>query len=90
MIVLLILQRFILSFLRIFELLFIVRVIISWIPSAQMSSFGSLIYSITEPVLAPIRAVLHKIPALRDLPIDFSVLVAYLLVDVLRTVIFYI
>ncbi len=88
--IVLILQRFILTFLRIFELLFIVRVIISWIPSAQMSSFGSFIYSITEPVLAPIRAVLHKIPALRDLPLDFSVLVAYLLVDVLRMIILYI
>ena len=88
--IILILQRFVLTFLRIFELLFIVRVIISWIPSAQMSSFGGFIYSITEPVLAPIRTVLHKIPALRDLPIDFSVLVAYLLVDVLRTIILYI
>ena len=82
------LQRFIDSFLGIFELLLIVRVIISWIPSAQMSSIGGVIYSITEPILAPIRAVLHKIPALASLPIDFSVLVAYLLIDVLRAVIF--
>ena len=85
-----ILQRFILAVLRIYELLFIVRAILSWIPPAQGSGFSYFLHSVTEPILAPIRAVLFKIPFFARLPIDMSLLVAYLLIDVLRAVVLYI
>ncbi len=85
-----ILQRFILALLRIYELLFIVRAILSWIPPAQGSGFSYFLHSVTEPILAPIRAVLHKIPFFANLPIDLSVLVAFLLIDVVRMGVFYI
>lgn len=83
-----ILLRFVDTLLRIYELLFLVRAILSWIPPAQGSGFSYFLHSVTEPILAPIRTVLHKIPFLAGLPIDLSVLVAYLLIDVLRTIVF--
>ncbi|MBR3848477.1 MAG: YggT family protein [Oscillospiraceae bacterium] len=85
-----ILQRFILTVLRIYELLFIVRAILSWIPPAQGSGFSYFLHSVTEPILAPIRKVLFKIPFFASLPIDLSVLVAFFLIDIVRTVVFYI
>ena len=84
MIIIELLKRVIFTLLRVYEILFIVRAIMSWFPMAQGSSISFFLYSVTEPVLAPIRKVLHKIPALASLPIDFSILVAFLLIDVLR------
>ena len=83
-----ILRRFVLALLRIYELLFIVRAILSWIPQIQGSGLSYFLHSVTEPVLAPIRKVLFKIPFFAGIPIDFSILVAFLLIDVVRTVIF--
>jgi len=77
-------QMFAGVFLHIYELLFVVRVFISWIPISRGNKLFELIYAATEPVLAPIRALLYKIPGVSGLPIDFSVLVAYIIIDVLR------
>ncbi|MBR5543818.1 MAG: YggT family protein [Oscillospiraceae bacterium] len=90
MVILALLRTFIATLLRVYELLFIARAILSWFPMATLGGLMSFIYAVTEPVLAPIRALLMKIPALASMPIDFSVLVAFLLIDVLRTIIFYI
>ena len=81
------LARFVITLLRVYELLFVVRAIMSWFPMAQGGGFSYFLYSVTEPVLAPIRNVLHRIPALANIPIDFSVLVAFLLIDILRTLV---
>ena len=86
MIIIDILRRVVLALLRIYELLFIVRAIMSWFPTAA-GSFTYFLHTATEPVLAPIRSVLHKIPGLEGFPIDFSVLVAFILIDVLRMII---
>ena len=84
------LQRFVSSLLRIYELLLIARAILSWFPMVQGNAIDAFLYNVTEPVLAPIRNVIWKIPFLANMPIDFSILVAFLLIDVLRTIIFYI
>ncbi|MBE6912966.1 MAG: YggT family protein [Ruminococcaceae bacterium] len=78
------LRTFILAILRAYELLFIVRAILSWFPMMELGGIMSFIYSVTEPVLAPIRSMLHRVPFLRDFPLDFSIIVAYILIDVIR------
>ncbi|MBQ2840918.1 MAG: YggT family protein [Oscillospiraceae bacterium] len=84
------LRTFMVTLLRAYELLFIVRAILSWFPMLQSGALINFLYSVTEPILAPIRNVLQKIPFLQGIPLDFSVLVAFLLIDILRTIIFYI
>jgi len=79
---------FIGALLRAYELLFIVRAILSWFPMASLGGISEFLYNVTEPILAPIRAVLWKIPFLRELPLDFSILVAFILIDLIRTVIY--
>ena len=81
------LRMFVFAFLGIYEYLFIARAIISWFPMLHGNPIVELLYSITEPVLAPIRALLWKIPGMADLPLDFSLLVAYLLIEILRRII---
>ncbi len=59
-----------------------VRVIMSWVPMRLPSGLNDLVWNVTEPVLAPIR---------RYLPIaggmDFSPLIALLLIQILVSVI---
>lgn len=44
---------------------------------------ASFIYTVTEPVLIPIRRKLEQIEILQDIPVDLSVLVAMLLLTLL-------
>ena len=81
-------QMFVGTVLRVYELLFIVRAILSWFPTMNLGGIMEFLYAVTEPILAPIRKVLQQIPFLQGLPIDFSVLVAFLLIDILRGMFF--
>lgn len=81
-------RMFIAALLSAYELLFIARAILSWFPMANLGGVMSFLYTVTEPVLAPIRSVLWRIPFLRELPIDFSVLVAFIIIDIIRNIIF--
>ena len=67
----------------ILELLILVRAITSWFPLEDDSPVLNFLYLTTEPILAPIRALLDRIPFMRNLPIDASTLVAYLLLSIL-------
>ncbi len=81
------LLSFLLALIRVCELLLVARAIISWFPSFHNSPIVGLLYSLTEPLLAPIREWLQKIPALQGFPFDFSILVVFLLLDILRMII---
>ncbi len=61
------------------QLLIMIRAITSWFPIDEESAFMNFLYFMTEPLLAPLRAILERIPLLRDLPIDASSLVAMIL-----------
>ena len=61
------------------------RVLLSWVPSMQGSKLSVLIYSVTEPFMAPIRNLLSKTP-LGSGMMDFSALFAMLFLRLLRNV----
>ncbi len=73
----------VLIIISILELLILVRAITSWFPLDDDSPLLNFLYLATEPILAPIRALLELIPFMRNLPIDASTLVAYLLLTIL-------
>ncbi len=62
---------------RLFNLLILVRVLLSWVPSARDGALGQFIYAVTEPILGPIRSV---IPAVGGL--DLSPMAAMVLLEV--------
>lgn len=68
--------------LNIYFFAFIVLVIVSWIAPHNHNPAISLLSSITEPVLAPIRRVLPPMGGL-----DFSVMVALLIIYILKILI---
>lgn len=68
----------------ILNILLLIRVVISWI--SMDNAFTRAVYSVTEPILAPIRRAIY--PLTRNFPIDFSVIIAYFLIRLLRDILF--
>ncbi len=60
------------------------RAILSWFLPGNDNAVTEFLYTITEPVIMPVRTVLEKIEAIRDLPIDISFFVTYLLLILLQ------
>ena len=61
------------------------RVVLSWIrvtPSSPLYPVVTILYQITEPILAPIRRVLPRMGAL-----DLSPMVALILISVIQRII---
>ncbi len=71
---------------RVIEFLILVRVLLSWIPINRNNSIISLVYTLTEPVLAPIRNLLFKSPlGGSGMMLDFSPIIACILLDLIRS-----
>ncbi|MBQ3055316.1 MAG: YggT family protein [Oscillospiraceae bacterium] len=77
--------RFLFVFIRLFELFFVGRVIISWLPLDYSNPIVRFLYTFTEPVLAPIRNFLLRFRFFQSLPIDFSPLLVFVLLDIIRS-----
>ena len=75
------------ALINVYEFMLIARALISWFPIDMGNPIVSFLYSMTEPVLAPVRNLLFKIPALRNIPIDFSVIVVFMLLSIVRGII---
>lgn len=63
--------------------LIFVRCIFSWFPGAEESRIGSLLVTLTEPALAPVRRLLMRFEFARNLPVDLSPIVAFLIITFL-------
>ena len=57
------------------------RVIISWLNVSSANPIASVIYQITEPILAPLRRILPKVGML-----DFSPMVAIFIIILVQRV----
>ena len=79
--------RIIFVLFRLFELFLLGRVIISWLPLDYSIPIVRFLYTFTEPILAPIRNFLFRFRFFQSLPIDFSPLLAYLLIDIVWSVV---
>ena len=66
------------TFFKVLEFLIFARVILSWIPIGRNNSIVQLLYTLTEPILSPIRSLLDKSP-LGGMMLDFSAWFAMIL-----------
>lgn len=64
----------------IIDFVLLIRIILSWIPISR-NTFVNLIYSLTEPLLYPIRKLLNKSPLSDGLMIDFSPVVLVIILS---------
>jgi len=68
------------------ELAILARVIISWLPIPKENQLINILYQITEPILAPIRSALERSAFGRNMMMDFSPVVAFLLISLVRSI----
>lgn len=69
---------------NIIEFAIIIRCFLSWFPVNRNNPVISLIYTFTEPVLAPIRNMIAKSPlGSASMQLDFSPIFAFLLLGVI-------
>ncbi len=61
------------------EICFLIRAVLSWFPIREDHPILLFVAMITEPIVAPVRALLDRLGWFRNLPIDMSFFVAYLL-----------
>ena len=73
--------NFIRTLAYILNILILIRVLLSWVPSAQNNRLAALIFEITDPIIAPIRRMLPSLAGL-----DFSPFIALLLIGMAEQV----
>lgn len=66
------------------EWLLIFRALASWFTQVQQSRIGELLYTVTEPIVAPFRSLLMRFSSLRSMPLDFSPLLAFFVLELLK------
>ncbi len=73
--------------LQIIQYAILIRVIVSWLPFPKDNQFIRLLYQITDPVLMPIRNMIERTSWGRNMMIDFSPIIAFLILGVLINII---
>lgn len=74
--------RMLLSAVRIYEILLVIRCILSWFPGLY-NGFTVFVYKMTEPILLPIRNLIFRLMRGRMIMIDLSPIVVFLLIDII-------
>jgi len=77
-------------FFKILEYLIIIRVLMSWFPNARYSGFGNVIYTLTEPVLGPVKRMMDKSPLGGGMMLDFSPVIALFILQIIQIILLYI
>ena len=77
-----VIKSFVLIFLSVIQLAMLLRAILSWFVMGG-GKFTNFLYAVTEPFIAPVRALFEKMNWLQNSPIDFSFMVTYLLISFL-------
>lgn len=70
----------------IIDSLILVRVLLTFFPTLQSSRISYFIYQMTEPILAPCRAILDKLGLGMGM-IDFSPILAFIILNILQKLI---
>lgn len=78
-----VLELAVLLFLEVMGYVIVIRSLLSWFASED-SKVLAFCYTVSEPVIAPVRSLLNRIPALEESIIDFSPVVAFLFLTIIR------
>lgn len=71
---------------RLIDSLILVRVLLSFFPTLMTSKIADFVYQLTEPVMAPCRALLDRL-GLGNGMFDFSPILAFVLLDIISGII---
>lgn len=60
-----------------------VRAILSWFPSGSEGVLDNFVFTLTEPFIVPVRALLERIEWVRNAPVDISFFITFLIISLL-------
>ncbi len=69
------------------EICMLIRAVLSWLPIKDDNVFLLFVMMVTEPIVAPVRALFEKMGWFQNIPIDVSFFAAYLLLTVVSAVV---
>ncbi|PKM50268.1 MAG: YggT family protein [Firmicutes bacterium HGW-Firmicutes-7] len=73
------------KFLYILEVFILIRVVVSWLPIGRDNPLIEFLYTVTEPILSPIRKMIDKsIFGGKGQVFDLSPLIAYFILQLLH------
>ena len=72
-------------FFYVLEILIFVRILLSWFPMGYNSAIGRFLYTMTEPILGPVRDMVNKSPLGGGYGLDFSPIFALILMRLVQT-----
>lgn len=65
-----------------------VRAVMSWFPGGSDSVIGTVAYTVTEPLVIPVRKLLDRFESVKNFPIDMSFFVTFLLLSIIASLLF--
>ena len=68
------------------QLLMLGRAILSWLPLEEENPVENFLFSLTEPVIAPVRALIDRIGWFEGLPIDTAFFITFFLLSGLTAI----
>ncbi len=68
------------------EFLMMGRAILSWLPMDDDNPVEEFLYTVTEPIIMPVRAVLEYFGLFQSMPIDMSFLITFILLSILEMI----
>ncbi|MBQ5800658.1 MAG: YggT family protein [Clostridia bacterium] len=74
------LLRAFVSFLR--TIMFL-RAILSWFPAGRESRFSEFCFVVTEPIIAPVRAILSHFRYFDGMPFDIAFFITFIILSML-------
>ena len=74
------------ALLSVVQLCFLVRAILSWLPLSDDNPLITFTAMVTEPIILPVRALFDRFGWFRDFPLDMPFFVAFILVNLVGSV----
>ena len=65
------------------QFLMFARAILSWLPMDEDNPIEDFLYTVTEPVIMPVRSVIEHFGWFEGLPIDMSFFITFILLSFL-------
>ena len=74
------------TLLYVLEITMFLRALLSWFPIDEESRLMSFLYTVTEPVIQPVRALLYRLNLFPNSPLDVSFFITYIIIAILSVV----
>lgn len=81
-------KTFVSGIFLVLEIAMLVRAVLSWFPDFGGGMIESIAYTITEPVIMPVRSILDRFESLRNFPFDLSFLATLFIIGILEVLLF--